>query len=1089
MTLVYGQEPTDAFFALLDDTIVLDVAYTHSTPTLQAAIIGADARIAYDDFRHRLSHTGVLSATAQVALKAAAGVMPDAAALARFRDAVDALFARSEDAKGSYFARHPELKPLYDAYVASADPPATKRMALLAAFRPELSRRRKRQQALQRLSVAAAVDLAFAQSLLDPPAAPYPLHAAGFPDQPALNDVLALETPGLAVQFYFRNTATGVVDLSVPAVADLNYARGGGNLLPLNPTPGAISGIWTGRVETPETGFYNFVIEGETGATVTLTLGGAPCPLTQNGNIWRNSDSLPLQAGTLYEFVLTVDKIRDTLRIKWETPKRAREVIPSRYLYPPTIIAPFADVYTRFLKAASLAAGLSLTANELAHIATHADYRVNAQGRLDPNGHGWLNALPNADNLHLASAADAAVARILNATLLTPLRALLDFARIKAAISPGDESLLSALQDPVAATAKADSLLYTLARWEPASLTALLTRFADNIAGLSHLGTLCRVYDTFALTQTMGISAKGLISTATNEPTGDTVRDLQAALRARYDASSWRDVVQPINNEMRGLQRDALVAYVLHQMRSNNATKQIDTADKLFEYFLMDVQMDPCMQTSRIRHALSSVQLFIDRCLMNLEPRVSPSSIVAKQWAWMKRYRVWEANRKIFFFPENWLEPELRDDKSPFFKEIESELLQSDITEDSAATALLNYLANLAEVAHLEPCGIHHVESNGRTGEVDHVIARASGAHRKYYYRRYEEGSWTPWEQVKLDIEDNPVVPCVWNDRLLLFWLRILKQGPETGQKPTGGLLTELKVTDLPPDPRVMVHAVLCWSEYYNGKWQATKTSDHNHPTVVSPSEYFDRSNVQLQIVPLDDSLLVAINPPGYGFGPRPPSSAGFVLYNTHSLPVIFEDAALPPLGHTWYDRFFISGSTSYPFSIIYAQQYLMWPPFQLLGIEKYYQFSRDVLANNVGNRIVEPQPEWPTDWPSWDKPFFFEDSRHVFYVTSKHQWVSISLSTDFGVTISRGDGMAAKLPPLVLKDVPQGRIAPKFPVDGRPIEPDLGVMDPAAMQRFVTEDAYIRQGIGATGGVTYGDRQIGPSGAIPNGKHVTRQA
>ena len=88
------------------------------------------------------------------------------------------------------------------------------------------------------------------------------------------------------------------------------------------------------------------------------------------------------------------------------------------------------------------------------------------------------------------------------------------------------------------------------------------------------------------------------------------------------------------------------------------------------------------MQTSRIRHALSSVQLFIERCLMNLEPRVSSASINPKQWEWMKRYRVWEANRKVFLYPENWLEPELRDDKSPFFKEIESELLQSDITED-----------------------------------------------------------------------------------------------------------------------------------------------------------------------------------------------------------------------------------------------------------------------------------------------------------------------------------------------------------------------------------------------------------------------
>jgi SpoVK/Ycf46/Vps4 family AAA+-type ATPase len=29
-------------------------------------------------------------------------------------------------------------------------------------------------------------------------------------------------------------------------------------------------------------------------------------------------------------------------------------------------------------------------------------------------------------------------------------------------------------------------------------------------------------------------------------------------------------------------------------------------------------------------------------------------------WQWRKRYRVWKANRKVFLYPENWVEPELR---------------------------------------------------------------------------------------------------------------------------------------------------------------------------------------------------------------------------------------------------------------------------------------------------------------------------------------------------------------------------------------------------------------------------------------------
>jgi len=798
-----------------------------------------------------------------------------------------------------------------------------------------------------------------------------------------------------------------------------------------------------------------------------------------------NTDPFELKAGMLYKIELKVEKVKDALSFKWETPKRAREVIPSRYLYPPTILASFSSAYIRFLKAASLATGLGLTANELAYFATHADYRINAQGQIDSNGEGWLNALPNADNLHLTNPADA-VTKNLNAALLTPLRALLDFARIKTDISPSDESLLTALKDPTTATQNTDSLLFTITRWNQTSLNEVLAQFSGNIAGLGHFDLFRRVYDAFALIQKMGISAKALIQATTNDPTGNTVRDLQAALRARYDAADWRDVVRPINDEMRSLQRDALVAYILRQMRSNPASAHIDTADKLFEYFLMDVQMDPCMQTSRIRHALSSVQLFIERCLMNLEPRVSPTAIKPKQWAWMKRYRVWEANRKVYLFPENWLEPELRDDKSPFFKEIESELLQSDITEDSATTALLNYLSKLEEVAKLEPCGIYHLEGDlsKRTGDVDHVIARTAGAHRKYYYRRYEYGYWTPWEQIKLDIEDNPVIPVVWKGRLLLFWLRILKQVPlalpttptTPPPKTPGGpepMLTDLTLSEVKTDAKnnadknikVTVQAVLCWSEYYNGKWQPAKTSDVNHPTTLKQfnpdPKAFNRSNLRLSVFadPKErDALRVSIDREG---------SSSFLLYNTHSLPLREEDA--PYNHHSFpYGESRSLNTSDKQFTINYSQRIPdILPPLSL---------PRPILTNQIDNDAVGPQHRLQN---AWDAPFFFEDSRNVFYVTSEHQPVWVADSEGFGVSVNPGVMKVPQIPHLVIQPYPQPRPNPWG--DGAPIGPDISVMDPAPMQRFVTEDAYIRQGIGTTAVVGYGDRQIGPSGAIMN--------
>jgi hypothetical protein len=191
------------------------------------------------------------------------------------------------------------------------------------------------------------------------------------------------------------------------------------------------------------------------------------------------------------------------------------------------------------------------------------------------------------------------------------------------------------------------------------------------------------------------------------------------------------------------------------------------------------------MNTSRIKQAISSVQLFVQRCLLNLEPAVSPRAIDSDRWQWTKNYRVWEANRKVFLYPENWIEPELRDDKSPFFKELESELLQTDVTNEAAEKALLNYLYKLDQVARLEVCGMYlQEETDGQDKSILHVFARTmGGVVRSYFYRRLlNNKEWTPWEKVELDIngvqgsdkkeEDGiHLLPVVWNRRLYLFWL------------------------------------------------------------------------------------------------------------------------------------------------------------------------------------------------------------------------------------------------------------------------------------------------------------------------------
>ena len=48
-------------------------------------------------------------------------------------------------------------------------------------------------------------------------------------------------------------------------------------------------------------------------------------------------------------------------------------------------------------------------------------------------------------------------------------------------------------------------------------------------------------------------------------------------------------------------------------------------------------------------------------------------------WQWMRRNRVWEANRKEFEYPENWVEPDLHGDEPPSSEEPETTLLEDEI--------------------------------------------------------------------------------------------------------------------------------------------------------------------------------------------------------------------------------------------------------------------------------------------------------------------------------------------------------------------------------------------------------------------------
>ena len=1051
MTTVFGGSIATEFFALADNTIVLQTPYTHASSRLPEPLTSVAAALSYDPFRHTLAYAGLLDGERADALRTACDASPSDDATDELKRAIETLAAQGDAARSALFARSAALQALFEAYTGSTESVEARRAALLDSLRPELSLRRKRLQAVQRLSATARIDLDVAQALLGGVEEPFALHAVDDRGQSALVDALAIERCGLAAQFYFRSTATGVPDRSVAADPTLRYGASD-HPLPVGSEPGAaISCRWMGRIEAPRTDHYNFEVEADEDASIVLRVGAHVVPLAPRGGRMRNVQPLELVAGSLYDFELTVERVRDTVAVRWETPSSALEIIPAEHLYAPTSFGAIAALCDRLVRAGALAQSLGLAPSELAWFATHEDYLVA--------GAGWLNALPVASNPDLTATVE----------LTDVLEDLLAYVRVKSDLSISGDSLLQCLATPdeVAELPAASAL--ALLRCDPRSLRDVLAHLGLETGALRHVRSFCRVYDVLAVARTTGLRVGALIAATTNHPSAQVAGALESAVKARHDAADWRSVVQPINDQLRALQRTALVSHVLHRLRADAATAHIDTPEKLFEFFLMDVQMEPCMQTSRVRHALSSVQLFIERCLMNLEPEVSPSRIDAGQWEWMKRYRLWEANRKVFLFPENWLEPELRDDKSPFFKELESQLLQSDITDESASVALLDYLAKLEEVAKLEPCGVHYAPADPSrgTGAVEHVVARSSGASRKYYYRRREFGVWTPWEHIKLDIEGGPVIPVVWRDgRLLLLWLRILKQTPLTLDEldtnaPTGDLATT-SVKALKADAKqtgqsntaIKVSAVLCWSEYLNGKWQAAKTSDISRPLPLATFPTLQSADeARITLSTEEESIARYLRVWITITGQSLTKTTSYLLYNTHSLPERETDVR-------------VSTRVAYedPRRISTADQSLTLA---------YYAGGRRWLPRRLLRSGLAATTAAPTHalslFEAIRAPFYYADALHAFRVTTTTDVVLVSGpidivglptvdSADLALALRRA-GEPGQMPALVDRPtalgtgVAVGRAVSRVIADGSHLDFRGRIIGPTGSSRPVVAD------------------------------------
>jgi hypothetical protein len=555
-------------------------------------------------------------------------------------------------------------------------------------------------------------------------------------------------------------------------------------------------------------------------------------------NVWYGT-FIKLLGGKLYKV-----EVRDQLatQLMWKTDVSVPSPIPSSFLIPAHATAGVRDVLTLLVKCGIFISSFRLKLDEVAFFQEHS---------ADFSSFDW------------------------NSLQLDQWKRLNDYATLKESLPKNASPLLNLFRwanTPDSKPAEVAAQINVVTLWNVDDVFKFLTpahfdlqnpsNFKNEIALRKIQEALTVAHKVSVDIDKLFIWAKPAIAFSQALTIAD---DIKTAIRSKYTLSDWDKAIKPTYDTLRQNQSDALKAYLVTQPEL--VQQGVIDSDSLFEFFLIDPSMCPCQETSRLKQATSSIQLFIQRCLLGLEDQdkgfgigVSVNTIDRKRWEWMQRYRLWEANRKVYLFPENWIQSSLRDDKSAQYKALESEMLQKDISEQTVLNAMKNYLFAVDEIANLRTVSIYVEElptsppTNSFVDKVKtvHFFARTASSPYKYFYRTFDSvfQTWTSWSQVTVDVPNleierkqasgkdemkDPlntlngcyIVPFMYNGRLIVGLPQFMKkQVPIPVPKKTFSELAQGTDKDHPGPTADTITALEYWeikfgfTELLNGTWK-----------------------------------------------------------------------------------------------------------------------------------------------------------------------------------------------------------------------------------------------------------------------------
>jgi hypothetical protein len=233
--------------------------------------------------------------------------------------------------------------------------------------------------------------------------------------------------------------------------------------------------------------------------------------------------------------------------------------------------------------------------------------------------------------------------------------------------------------------------------------------------------------------------------------------------------------------------RDVLVPYAFLVL--DEKYNDINNADQLSEYLLMDVQASDKVKIKPVREAINAVQWYMANVKSGLEnvDRGKVNKISDEEWLYIKKFWVWQAEQKLELYPNEYFQIDNLENTSELYQQLKLKLQGDKISSDLIDSLLKDYLEKWSNLSNNEIVASYYYRLNNKNYLC--LVAKCSNEENTFYCLNTEINSksklinTSEWKKIntKIDAEKHSLNIIYAFNKIYIFYTKISEASSNAG--------------------------------------------------------------------------------------------------------------------------------------------------------------------------------------------------------------------------------------------------------------------------------------------------------------------